>query len=125
TVPPDATKLQGAPTSALGARSPFEAPTRGPTGATVGSSLTPLQDLAGSITPSDLHFERHHAGIPALDPQRHTLTIHGLVERELVLTVDEIKRFPQVTRTHFIECSGNGRHAYRAPKPDMTPQQVA
>lgn len=124
-VPPDATKLQGAPTSALGARSPFVAPSRGPTGATVGSSLTPLQDLTGSITPSDLHFERHHAGIPALDPERHTLTIHGLVDRELVLTVDEIKRFPQVTRTHFIECSGNGRNAYRAPKPDMTPQQVA
>jgi sulfane dehydrogenase subunit SoxC len=124
-VPPDATKLQGGPTTAVGARSPFVAPTRAPTGATVGSSLTPLQDLTGSITPSDLHFERHHAGIPALDPERHTLTIHGLVERELVLTVDEIKRFPQVTRTYFIECSGNGRNSYRAPRPDVTPQQVA
>lgn len=125
TVPADPTKLQGGPTSALGARSPFESPARGPTGATVGSSLTPLQDLTGTITPSDLHFERHHAGIPAIDPARHTLTIHGLVERPLVLTVDEIKRFPQVTRTHFIECSGNGRNAYRAPKPEMTAQQVA
>ena len=124
-VPPDATKLQGAPTSPLGARSAFEAPSRAPYGETVGSSLTPLQDLTGNITPSDLHFERHHAGIPALDPDRHTLTIHGLVKRPLTFTVDELKRFPQVVRTYFIECAGNGRGAYRDPKPDMTPQKVA
>jgi sulfane dehydrogenase subunit SoxC len=124
-VPPDATTLQGAPTSALGARSPFETPTRGPVGETVGRSLTPLQDLTGTITPADLHFERHHAGVPALDPDRHTLTIHGLVDRPLEFTLADLKRFPQVVRTHFVECSGNGRSAYRAPKPDMTPQQVA
>jgi sulfane dehydrogenase subunit SoxC len=124
-VPRDATTLQGAPTSALGARSPFEAPTRGPVGETVGRSLTPLQDLTGTITPADLHFERHHAGIPALDPERHTLTIHGLVDRPLEFSLADLKRLPQVVRTHFIECSGNGRAAYRAPKPEMTPQQVA
>jgi sulfane dehydrogenase subunit SoxC len=124
-VPPDATKLQGAQTSALGARSDFHAPSRAPFGETVGSSLTPLQDLTGNITPSDLHFERHHAGIPALDPERHTLTIHGLVDRPLTLSVEDIKRLPQVVRTHFVECSGNGRNAYRDPKPEMTPQKVS
>jgi sulfane dehydrogenase subunit SoxC len=124
-VPPDATTLQGAPTSALGARSDFHAPSRAPFGETVGSSLTPLQDLTGNITPSDLHFERHHAGIPALDPERHTLTIHGLVDRPITLSVDDIKRLPQVVRTHFVECSGNGRNAYRDPKPEMTPQKVS
>src|SRR5690606_13460158 len=51
--------------------------------------------------------------------------IHGLVDRELVLTLDELKRLPQVTRTHFIECSGNGRAAFRDPKPEMTAQKVA
>jgi sulfane dehydrogenase subunit SoxC len=91
----------------------------------VGSSLTPLQELTGNITPSDLHFERHHAGIPALDPERHTLTIHGLVDRPITLSVDDIKRLPQVVRTHFVECSGNGRNAYRDPKPEMTPQKVS
>ncbi|MDH5233803.1 MAG: sulfite dehydrogenase [Gemmatimonadota bacterium] len=125
TVPADATKLQGAPTAAVGTRSEFVTAARTPFGETVGSSLTPLQDLTGNITPADLHFERHHAGIPALDPDRHTLTIHGLVDRPLTFTVDEIKRFPQVVRTHFVECSGNGRAAYRAPKPDMTAQKVA
>ena len=124
-VPADATKLQGGTTTPLGARSAFETPSRAPYGETTGSSLTPLQDLAGNLTPSDLHFERHHAGIPALDPERHTLTIHGLVDRPLSFTLDDLKRFPQVVRQYFIECSGNGRAAYRDPKPDMTAQKVA
>jgi sulfane dehydrogenase subunit SoxC len=124
-VPADPTKLQGLPTSAVGARSPFVKPSRAPFGETVGSSLTPLQDLTGPITPSDLHFERHHAGIPVIDPAKHRLMIHGLVERPIELSLDDLKRFPQVTRTHFIECSGNGRNAFRAPKPDMTAQKVA
>lgn len=126
TVPADPSKLQGLPTSPLGARSPFVKPVRGPqTGMTVGSSLTPLQDLTGPITPADLHFERHHAGIPVIDPAKHRLMIHGLVDREVVLTLEDIKRLPQVTRTYFIECSGNGRNAFREPKPDMTAQKVA
>lgn len=124
-VPTDPTKLQGAPTSQVGSRSPFYKPSRTPYGETVGNSLTPLQDLSGTITPSDLHFERHHAGVPLIDPAKHTLLIHGLADTPLMLTVDEVKRFPQVTRTYFIECSGNGRGAFRDPKPDMTPQKVA
>lgn len=123
--PLDATKMQGAPTAQVGSRSEFYAPTRAPFGDTVGSSLTPLQDLTGNITPADLHFERHHAGIPMLDPERHTLTIHGLVDHPLTFSVDDIKRFPQVTRTHFVECAGNGRAGYRDPKPELTPQRVA
>lgn len=126
TVPADPTKLQGLPTSPLGARSPFVKPVRGPqTGMTTGSSNTPLQDLSGPITPADLHFERHHAGIPVIDPAKHRLMIHGLVEREVVLTLDDLKRLPQVTRTYFVECSGNGRNAFRDPKPDMTAQKVS
>ena len=118
-------RLVGSPTSALGSRSPFAAPgARTPTGLVAGSSLTPLQNLSGTITPSDLHFERHHAGVPVIDPSTHRLIIHGLVDRPLVLTVDEIKRFPQVTRVHFVECSGNGRAAWVNPAPDMTPQRT-
>jgi sulfane dehydrogenase subunit SoxC len=62
--------------------------------------------------------------VPTIDPAKHTLLIHGLVDRPLELTLADLKRFPSVTRTHFLECSGNGRSAYRTPKPDMTPQQV-
>lgn len=124
-VPADPTKFPGTPTASLGERSVFEAPTRAHTSQIAGGSYTPLQELTGTITPSDLHFERHHAGIPLLDPERHTLTIHGMVDRPLTFTVADIRRFPQVVRTYFIECAGNGRAAYYAPKPDMTPQRVA
>ena len=124
-VPADATKLQGAPTSAVGNRSMFVKPLRTPIGEVTGSSFTPLEQLTGTITPADLHFERHHAGVPLIDPSRHQLLVHGLVERPLIFTVDEIRRFPQITRTYFVECSGNGRSAFREPKPEMTPQKVA
>ena len=90
----------------------------------MGSSLTPLHSLSGSITPSDLHFERHHAGVPTIDPATHKLVIHGLVDRPLSLSVDDIRRFPQVTRIHFVECSGNGRPVWLSPTPDMTPQRT-
>ncbi|MBZ5672500.1 MAG: sulfite dehydrogenase, partial [Acidobacteriia bacterium] len=72
-----------------------------------GSSSTPLAETYGIITPSALHYERHHSGVPAIDPDRHWLTIHGLVERPLILTMDEIRRLPSVSRIHFLECGGN------------------
>jgi sulfane dehydrogenase subunit SoxC len=122
--PADPTKAPGAPTTPVGTRSPFVTPTRAPVGEITGTSHTPLQALSGTITPADLHFTRIHAGIPTIDPAKHTLLIHGLVDRPIELTVADLKRFPSVTRIHFIECSGNGRLAYRTPKPDMTPQQV-
>ncbi|MEP6492410.1 MAG: sulfite dehydrogenase [bacterium] len=126
----DPIRLLGAPTSAVGGRAAVVQAARTPTGDVVGSSLTPLQDLSGTITPADLHFERHHAGVPAIDPAHHTLLIHGLVDRPMSFSVDDIKRFPRVTRVHFIECSGNGELAFRggmfgAPNPGLTPQRVA
>lgn len=122
--PLDPTKVLGAPTSAVGARSPFVKLTRLPTGDQQGFSLTPHGDLAGTITPADLHFERHHAGVPLIDPMRHTLTVHGLVARDMVFTMNDLMRMPQVTRTYFLECSGNGRAAFRDPKPDLSAQRV-
>lgn len=123
-VPADPTKQPGTPTTAVGSRSPFFDPKRAPTGDITGTTLTPLHELTGTITPADLHFARIHAGIPTIDPATHRLLIHGLVDRPLELTMDELKRFPSVTRVHFVECSGNGRAAYRSPKPEMTAQQV-
>ncbi|HEY5063002.1 MAG TPA: sulfite dehydrogenase [Gemmatimonadaceae bacterium] len=122
--PADPTKAPGAPTTAVGTRSPFVTPQRAPVGELTGTSLSPLQALSGTITPADLHFTRIHAGVPTIDPTKHTLLVHGLVDRPIEFSVSDLKRFPAVTRTHFIECSGNGRAAYRAAKPEMTPQQV-
>ncbi len=123
-VPADATKVPGLPSASLGDRSQFEDPTLAPTGVMTGPSFTPLQDLTGTITPSDLHFQRHHNGIAVIDPKKYELLMHGMVARSRVFSLEELKRFPAITRTYFIECSGNGRAAYRAPKPDMTPQIV-
>jgi len=122
--PADPSRVPGLPSAALGARAPFEGPALAPTGVTMGASYTPLQALHGTITPSDLHFQRHHNGIPVIDPSRYELLVHGLVERPLVFSLDDLRRFPPVTRTVFVECSGNGRGAYRAPERDMTPQVV-
>jgi sulfane dehydrogenase subunit SoxC len=102
--------LLGRPVSAYGERSQYEKagrhvrPVRNPE---LTATHTPLQELVGTITPSSLHFERHHAGVPDIDPATHHLLIHGMVERPLVLTVDEIRRLPSLTRTLFLECSGN------------------
>ena len=71
------------------------------------ASRTPLQDLDGTITPNGLFYERHHGGIPAIDPAQHRLMLHGLVDRPMVFTMEDIRRFPSQSRIHFLECSGN------------------
>ncbi len=70
-------------------------------------SFTPLQGLFGIITPSGLHFERHHQGWHDVDPSRHRLMINGLVKTNAVFTMDDIMRLPSVSRIHFIECGAN------------------
>lgn len=121
--PEDAPSQLGGPISPYGQRSPFEQAARRVAETTTpeeASSRTPLQDLNGMITPNSLHFERHHAGVPALDPARHELLIHGLVERPLIFTVDELKRLPSVSRIYFLECSGNSSTGWRAaPQPSV------
>lgn len=101
----DPTKVPGSNVSEYGLRSPHEDIKRLPMFNII--SGTPLHELHGSITPSDLHFERHHAGIPSIDPGQHELLIHGMTERSLKFSLDDLKRFPALTRTCFIECSGN------------------
>jgi sulfane dehydrogenase subunit SoxC len=113
----DTTHQQGAFASDLGSRAPSVAARRRVNPARQ-VSRTPLQDLDGSITPSDLHFERHHAGIPAIDPAKYTLLIHGLVAKPLVLTLADLRRYPSVTRIAFLECSGNfARNAAETTRP--------
>jgi sulfane dehydrogenase subunit SoxC len=69
--------------------------------------FTPLQSLFGIITPSGLHFERHHGGIPDIDPHQHRLMIHGMCRNPRIFTMDDLMRFPSVSRVHFIECGAN------------------
>lgn len=118
--PADPSKVRGTPSRALGQRAAPEKVQRiVRSGA---ASSTPHQDLMGIITPSDLHFERHHGGVPVVDPERYALLIHGLVDRPLVFTLADLKRFPSHSQIYFLECSGNlGRTA----GPETTPGQLA
>jgi len=85
----------------------------------VGPARTPLHMLDGVITPSGLHFERSHSGIPDIDPDQHRLLIHGLVKRPLVFTLEALHRYPMQSRIAFIECAGNGM-LLNAPQPQQT-----
>lgn len=71
-------------------------------------AFTPLQGMFGIITPSGLHFERHHQGWVDIDPARHRLMINGLVKRPRVYTMDDLLRLPSVSRIHWLECGANG-----------------
>lgn len=70
-------------------------------------SMSPLQYQHGIVTPNGVFFERHHAGTPSIDPERHRLVIHGMVKRPLVFTMSDLMRYPAVSRFYFLECSGN------------------
>ena len=109
---PEWMKTPGAGMRPYGERSPREAQVQrfvgsqpGTTGS--GASRTPLESLEGIITPSSLHFERHHSGVPDIDPAQHQVLIHGLVERPLIFSMDALARYPMVSRIQFLECSGN------------------
>ncbi len=72
------------------------------------ASFTPLQDQPGIITANGFFFERYHAGRVTVDPAAWRLMIMGLVDKPLLLTLDDLKRFPSISRTYFLECPANG-----------------
>ena len=88
------------------------------------NSKTPFQGLFGSITPSDLHFERSHSGVPEINPARHRLLAQGLDGGGLVFAMEELMRMPSMSRICFIECSGNGWDNWKQAKPELNVQQT-
>ncbi|GAB2788607.1 sulfite dehydrogenase [Rhabdobacter roseus] len=114
----DPTKRPGVPPGELGTRSSFEKPLKKISDT---SSRTPLQDLYGIITPSDLHYERHHNGVPAIDPGTYELLIHGMVDKPMAFSLSDLKRFPSVSRICFLECSGNYRSQANG---QIAPQEI-
>ena len=76
-------------------------------------SFTPLHELDGTITPNGLCFERHHSGIAEVDPADYRLILHGLVDKPLIFTLDDIKRMPRVNRAYFCECAANSGMEWR------------
>jgi sulfane dehydrogenase subunit SoxC len=106
------TRVPGAAQGPRGQPSPFARLEREqagghPFGAEAGSSSTPLQGLNGTLTPNALHFERHHSGIPAIDPARHRLVVNGAVRRPLQFSCEDLAAYPLRTQLWFLECSGN------------------
>ncbi len=76
-------------------------------------NFTPLHDLDGIITPNGLCFERHHSGVARVDPAEHRLMIHGLVDRPLIFTMEDLRRFPRENRVYFLECAANSGMEWR------------
>lgn len=79
-----------------------------------GVSWTPLHEMEGTLTPNGLHFERHHNGIPTIDPATWELTVHGLVHRPLAFSLSALQRSSQFSRVTFIECGGNSNALWSA-----------
>lgn len=76
-------------------------------------NFTPIHELDGIITPNGLCFERHHGGIADIAPDKYRLMINGLVDKPLVFTMDDLKRFPRVNRIYFLECAANSGMEWR------------
>jgi sulfane dehydrogenase subunit SoxC len=115
-------KAPGTHMSAYGQPSKHEAGVQRVVGGTPnvqgsGVSFTPHHRLHGTITPNSLHFERHHSGVPDIDPAQHRLLIHGAVRRPLTFSVDALLRYPTVTRIQFLECAGNSGQNLGAQPP--------
>jgi sulfane dehydrogenase subunit SoxC len=120
---PEWMKAPGKPFSAYGTPSKWQEKvqrifTIAPGRAGTGVSRTPLHLLEGTITPGGLHFERHHNGVPDIDPAQHELFIHGMVKRPLAFSVDALMRYPMETRIYFVECAGNSG-AFSQPQPQQ------
>lgn len=88
------------------------------------NAKAPVGQLVGTITPSDLHYVRSHAGTPDIDPARHRLLVHGMVAKPLVLTMDDIRAMPSVSRIAFLECTGNGWENWKTAPDDVTVQDT-
>jgi len=76
-------------------------------------NFTPIHALDGTITPNGVCFERHHSGVAKVDPAEHRLMINGLVDRELVFTMEDLMRFPRENHVYFLECAANSGMEWR------------
>jgi len=79
-------------------------------------SMTPIAELEGIVVPNGLHFTRTHNGVAHIDPNKYRLMIHGLVEKPIVLTLDELKRYPSESQIHFLECPSNSAAEWKGPQ---------
>lgn len=72
---------------------------------------TPLAELSESfITPPELFFVRNHGNVPEIDPSTYFLSVTGLVENELSLSLAALQTdFASLELVATIQCAGNRR----------------
>ena len=127
---PGWSKLPGPGASAYGTRSSYTeqlqrlAAEPNPIYPGGGASRSPLQHLQGTITPNSLHFERHHSGVPDIDPALHKLVFNGLVRQALSFSYEDLLRYPMVSKIYFLECSGNSGSLFGDTAVDGTAQSL-
>ncbi len=76
---------------------------------------TPREVFTSALTPNDQFFVRWHMpDIPThIDPDTFTISVNGLVEKELKISLNELKtKFEQVEVTAVLQCGGNSRSAF-------------
>jgi sulfane dehydrogenase subunit SoxC len=85
---------------------------------------TPHHLINGSVTPSALHFTINHSGIPDIDPDKHRLVIHGMVKQPKIFSLEDLDRYPKVTRMAFVECGGNSAPMFSSEPMQVTAQAL-
>ena len=85
---------------------------------------TPHHLLHGTVTPSALHFTINHTGIPDIDPDKHRLVIHGMVKQPKIFSLEDLARYPMVTRMGFVECGGNSAPMFSSEPVQATAQAL-
>jgi sulfane dehydrogenase subunit SoxC len=80
----------------------------------------PLEALRHDITPPGLHYLLIHYDIPAVDPDTFRLEVTGAVERQITLSLDDLRARPRTAEPITFECAGNGR-ALLEPRPVSQP----
>jgi DMSO/TMAO reductase YedYZ molybdopterin-dependent catalytic subunit len=83
----------------------------------------PLDLLRHDITPVGAHYTLTHFDIPFIDPNSYRLSIGGLVDAPLSLSLDDLQSIASTTLPVTLECAGNGRTSLD-PRPVNMPWGV-
>ena len=79
---------------------------------------TRIERLADAeVTPTDLFYLRNHFPIPDLDGEQYRLSVSGLVDRPLELSLGDLRDMRSETRVVTLECAGNGRSQFEPAVP--------
>ncbi len=79
----------------------------------------PLEFFDNYLTPAEHFFVRTHTYAPNVDAAEWRLSIGGLVNQPVTLSLADVKQLPRVDLVGVIECAGNGRGLYRPPVPGL------